>query len=112
VCLALEAGEEPPGWVRSALPDVPEALRRARGRESGATGAAVDLMEALVLRPMVGRTLEVAVVAAGEEGSTVVCRDPAVQARVADAQLGLGDEVTVRVVAADPVEGRVVLEPV
>jgi exoribonuclease R len=112
VCLAIEAGSEPPEWASARLPDVPDALRRARGRESGATRAAVDLVEALVLRPMVGRTLEVAVIAVDEGGSTVVCRDPAIQARIEGPPLGLGDEVTVRIVAADPAEARVVLEPV
>lgn len=112
VCLAIEAGSGPPEWASTRLPELPDALRRARGRESGASRAAVDLVEALVLRPMVGRTLEVVVIAVDEGGSTVVCRGPALQARIDGPPLGLGDEVTVRVVAADPAEARVVLEPV
>ena len=55
--------------------------------------------------------IEVAVVAVDDDGSTVVCRDPAVQSRVVGDKLGLGDEVTLRVASADPVQRRVVLEP-
>jgi len=110
-CLAIEAGERPPDWVTAALPELPAALQRAGGRESGANRAALDLVEALVLRPLVGRQLKVAVVAADDEGSTVVCRDPAVETRIVGTKLPLGDELTVRVVAADPIERKVVLEP-
>ncbi len=85
-------------------------MQQSGGRESGAARAVVDLVEALVLQPLVGQQIEVAVVAVDDEGSTVVCRDPAVQARVRKRQLGLGDEVRVTVAAADPVERRVELE--
>ncbi|HEX8803880.1 MAG TPA: RNB domain-containing ribonuclease, partial [Acidimicrobiales bacterium] len=111
VCLALESGDAPPAWVTGALPDLPEALRRAGGRESGASRAAVDLVEALVLRPLVGGTLAVTVVATDDDGSTVVCRDPAIQARVAGHRLPLGEAVTVRVEAADPATRTITLTP-
>ncbi|HEY8546618.1 MAG TPA: RNB domain-containing ribonuclease [Acidimicrobiales bacterium] len=110
--LAIEANATPPAWVTEGLPELPAALQRAAGRESSASRAAVDLVEALVLRPLVGRTLRVAVVAADDEGSTVVCRRPAIQTRVVGHELPLGDEATVRVVAADPVARQVTLEPV
>ena len=111
VCLALEAGAAPPAWATDPLPDLPAALQRAGGRESGAARAAIDLVEALVLQPLVGRTIEVAVVAVDDDGSTVVCRDPALQSRIVGEKLGLGEQVTVRVVSSDPVQRRVVLDP-
>ena len=111
-CLAIEADDRPPDWVTERLPDLPLALQRTAGRESGASRAAIDLVEALVLRPLVGKTIRVAVVAADEEGSTVVCRRPAVQARVPGHELPLGEELTVRVAAADPVTREVRLTPV
>jgi exoribonuclease R len=110
-CLAIEANNTPPDWVTTALPELPAALQRAGGRESGASRAAVDLVEALVLRPLVGRTLEVAVVAVDKDGSVVVCRDPAIETRVLGQQLPLGEELTVRITAADPVERKVELTP-
>ena len=111
VCLAVEAGDTPPAWATERLPDLPHALQSAGSHESGAARAAVDLVEALVLHPMVGRTIRVAVVASDDEGSTVVCRDPAIQSRIAGHTLGLGEEVTVRIASADPVQRQVVLEP-
>jgi exoribonuclease R len=111
VCLALEAGTTPPAWATERLADLPPALQKAGGRESGANRAAVDLVEALVLRPLVGQDLDVAVVSADDEGSTVVCRDPAVEARVADHRLPLGDQVRVRIAAADPATRKVTLVP-
>ena len=107
----MEAGETPADWLLDGLPRLPEAMQQSGARESGASRAVVDLVEALVLQPLVGRQIQVAVVAVDDESSTVVCRDPAVQARVNNRQLGLGDEVQVTVVAADPVERRVELEP-
>lgn len=110
-CLAAERNDTPPAWVVDGVAGLPDALRRAGGRESGAARAAVDLVEALVLRPLVGTELRATVTSADERGSTVVCRDPAVQARVDGHTLGLGDEVTVRVDAADPEARRVELTP-
>jgi exoribonuclease R len=112
VCLALGAGETPPGWVTERLTDLPAALQRASGRESGASRAAVDLAEALVLRAMIGDELAVAVVSVDDDGSIVVCREPAVETRIAGRRLPLGDEISVEVVAADPVERKVDLRPV
>ena len=110
-CLAVEANATPPAWVTDRLGDLPSALQKATGRESGAARAAVDLVEALVLRPMVGQTIRVAVVAADDGGSTVVCRRPAIQTRIPGHKLPLGDEVPVRIAAADPVARQVTLEP-
>lgn len=112
VCLAAEAGDRPPDWVTERLANLPLALQKASGRESGASRAAVDLAEALVLRTMVGQRLEVAVIAVDDDGSTVVCRDPAIETRILGRKLGLGDEIEVEVASADPVERRVVLQPV
>jgi len=111
VCLALEANATPPSWATERLPDLPPALQKAGGRESGANRAAVDLVEALILRPMVGQDLEVAVVSADDEGSTVVCRDPAIEARIPDHQLPLGDQITVHIAAADPTTRKITLQP-
>lgn len=110
-CLAIERNDTPPDWVTERLPDLPSALQKTAGRESSAARAAIDLVEALVLQPLVGRTIRVAVVAADDEGSTVVCRRPALQVRLAGHTLPLGDEVTVEVTASDPVTRQVTLTP-
>jgi exoribonuclease R len=110
-CLAVEANDTPPAWVTERLPDLPAALQRAAGREAGAARAAVDLVEALVLRPLVGRTIRVSVVSADDEGSTVVCRRPAIQVRIQGHTLPLGEELPVRIAAADPIARRITLSP-
>ena len=111
VCLALFAGATPPAAVVDRLPDLPKAMAQARGREGAVTRAVLDLVEALLLKPSVGRVLPATVVAAGEDRSTVVLADPAVQAQL-DHVLPLGERIHVRVELADPATRSVVLHPV
>jgi exoribonuclease R len=101
VCLALFSGAEPSEGVIAQLADLPKAMAQARGREGSVARAVVDLVEALLLRAHVGRTLAATVVASHDERSTVVVADPAVQADV-PGELPLGERVEVRVEAADP----------
>jgi exoribonuclease R len=107
VCLALYAGQPVAPETRAELAALPSDMARALGRESAASRAAIDLVEALLLQPLVGQVLSATVVAARDDGSTVVIAHPAVQAMVAGHQLPLGDTVPVRVEAVD-VEGRTV----
>lgn len=112
-CLAIEAGTAPPAWVLDRLGDLPDALRSASGRESAAGHAVLDLVEALVLRNRVGQTLPVTIVAADRDDATVVCRDPAIRAKVHGEgfKKRLGDEIDVRVEAADPAARKIILQP-
>lgn len=107
ICLAHCAGAPVPDDVRAALPTLP-ALMADGGRRAGAyERGAVDIMEALVLERHVGREFAGVVVdvnpGAGErERGTVMIAEPAVQAVVVGDALPLGEEVTVRLVVADP----------
>jgi exoribonuclease R len=111
VCVALFAGRPPDAALVGQLPDLPKAMAEARGREGAVARAVIDLVEALLLRAHVGRTLSGTVVATGEGRSTVVLSEPAVQAQV-DGALALGAHVDLRVDAADPVARTVELRPV
>jgi exoribonuclease R len=111
VCLALHAGEAPPADVVAALPDLPKAMASATGRESTVARAAIDLVEALLLAPLVGEVVPATVVASGDQRSTVVIARPAVQADIQGHELPLGDHVEVRIQSADPVARRVELAP-
>jgi exoribonuclease R len=113
-CLAIEAGIAPPDWVTERLPALPDTMRQATGREAASSHAVLDLVEALVLRNRVGDYLDAVVVAADKDGATVVIRDPAIQARVRGEGFRhrLGDEIVVRVDAADPVQRKLDLHPV
>lgn len=110
--LATVAGAHPPAAVRDALDELPAELRAGTSRAGALDRAVVDLLEALVLSSA-GETETFAgvVVDHRSSGSVVQLRDPAVVATVPD-ELDLGDEVEVRVVDADPVARRVVLERV
>jgi exoribonuclease R len=121
-CLALFAGQEVPGWVREALPKLPEVMSATDRIAHGAERAAVDLTEAMTLAGRVGEAFEAAVidvdnptrthpkgapvdaplVVGAPQGGTVVVDDPAVKARCLGHDLPLGDRVTVRLAVADP----------
>ncbi|WP_309134094.1 RNB domain-containing ribonuclease [Cellulomonas sp.] len=113
VCLAVVAGRDVPPWVRDALPALP-AVMAETGRRAGAFDrGALDLVEAVVLAPALGRTFRGAVVDVDErgDGSTrgqLQVREPAVRARVtADGPLPLGRLVDARLVEASVPHRRV-----
>lgn len=113
-CLALSAGEDVPGWVRAALPTLPEEMTSSGRRSGQYERRVVDLVEALVLAPRVGETFTGVVVEVdeAEDGEPVtkgrlVVADPAVEARVTGAGLELGSQVTARLEEADPSRGVV-----
>jgi exoribonuclease R len=101
VCLALCAGDEVPGWVRSALPGLPATMG-----ESGRVGhelerECVALMEAAVLHGREGEEFDAVVVEVDRDGSsgTVQLADPAVRASC-EGELPVGEAVRVRLVEA------------
>lgn len=110
VCLALHSGQPVPAWVRDALPDLPARMGESGRRASAYERGMLDLVEALVLEGSVGRTFVGAVVSRRGDDATrgvVVLKEPAVEAPLEgeDVELPLGEDVTVRLVEADP-EGR------
>lgn len=108
--LAAHDGRRPPGWVIEALEGLPETMGAAKRRERGFERAVVDLAETIVLAPCVGKRFPASVVDRNKDRVTVMLREPAIVARTADGRRAdLGDEVTVRVDAADPVSRRVEL---
>ena len=113
VCLALVADEKVPDWVRDALPGLPSTMAGADRRASGLERATLDLLEAAVLRPMVGSVLDAVVIDAYDRGGgEVQVRDPAVRARCdGDRPLPLGERLRVRLVEADPRTRRVRFAP-
>jgi len=104
-CLAAQAGTEPPGWVRAALPALPAAMqagdRRARSVERGV----VDLVEAVLLSGREGERFDAVVI----DDGVVQLRDMAVRGALeGDARPEPGAEVCVRLVAADTAARKVV----
>jgi exoribonuclease R len=112
VCLALGAGDAVPEWARSSLPALPALMAAADQRAHSLDRAVHDLAEALVLRPLMGRTFAATVVEADGTHGTVQLREPAVRARCRGSDLPVGDAVTVRLVTADPATRTVEFEAI
>jgi exoribonuclease R len=102
--------------VAAALPNLPaemdESNRRAKKYERGT----IDLVEAMVLAPSLGRTFTGTVLEVDpDEGDGVLqLATPAVEARVKGDGLVLGEQASATLVAADLLAGKVefrVLEP-
>lgn len=109
ICLAHSQGTEVPEHIRAALPLLPEIMANATRRANVYERGAVDVMEALVLAPHVGREFAAVVVdvddrprKGGGERGTVMLEEPAVEAWVHGTDLPLGEEVRVRLVEAAP----------
>ncbi|HSK34030.1 MAG TPA: RNB domain-containing ribonuclease [Propionicimonas sp.] len=108
-CVAICAGEPVPAWVAAALPALPavmdEADRRAKKYERGT----IDLVEAMVLAPHLGRTFTGTVLDVDTEDDVGVLQlpDPAVEARVKGGDLVLGQQIPATLVAADLLAGKV-----
>jgi exoribonuclease R len=111
VCLAVAAGTDVPGWVRTALPALPGEMAAAGQRAHALDRAVVDLAEALVLAPRVGETFDAVVVEGGEHKGVVQLLDPAVRAPCEGAGLPLGQPLRVRLVEADSARRKVVFRP-
>lgn len=112
ILLAIYADRSVPADVVAQLADLPKAMARAGAREAGASRAAVDLVEALLLRPRIGETVSAAVVSSDDKRSTVVVGALALQVSVDAPNLPLGETVPVRIDHADPATRQVRLTPV
>lgn len=109
VCESLARGAEVPGWVREALPGLPEVMSASDRLAGAVERASVELVEAAVLEPRLGEVFAAVVVDLPERrgdgpaptGGTVQLEDPAVLARC-EGNLELGARVQVRLTTADP----------
>jgi exoribonuclease R len=123
VCIALRAGQPVPQWALTALPGLPDTMRRSDHCARMFEHAIIDLAEAVILRPHIGESFGGVIVEVGHGGAgrndaghdvpphsanathnaLVMLRDPAVEGPVtSDSDLELGADVTVRLVEADP----------
>ncbi len=110
VCAALTSGQEVPGWVRETLSTLPETMKAGDSRAKAVERACTDAVEAAVMASRVGETFTADVVDVDPKrsGVTVQLSDPAIVAR-AKGDAKLGDEVQVRLDAADIATGTIAL---
>ncbi|MEO6999189.1 MAG: RNB domain-containing ribonuclease [Terracoccus sp.] len=111
ICEALSSGTEVPGWVREALPGLPEIMATSDKTANGVSRACTDAVEAAELLAFVGQRLEAVVVDANDKGITVQLTELGVVAK-ATGKARPGGSVLVRVDAADLSTGKVTLSVV
>ncbi|MFH8592395.1 RNB domain-containing ribonuclease [Streptomyces rimosus] len=109
LCLAASAGEEPPDWVRTALPALPAEMAEGSRRAHQVERECVDLVEAALMQNRLGEVFDGYVVDLQEERpdrGTVHLYDPAVIGRIDGGEqvpaLPLGEPLRVRLTEADP----------
>lgn len=110
-CEALVNGRPVPEWVREALPSLPTIMGRSDAVASRLDRAAIDAIEAALLRDRVGETFEVTVIAARGDSGTVQLTDPFIAAPI-DGPVRAGERMTARLVEADIATGAVRFTPV
>jgi exoribonuclease R len=105
ICLSLCADHQPPPELRAALPDLPALMSASDRRTREVERAAVDAVEAWVLRGREGQRFSAVVVDAENARGTVALDGLAVRGRCDGAALAPGTRVHVRLEEAD-VAGR------
>lgn len=112
VCEAVSSGAEVPGWVRAALPGLPEVMAASDKVAAGVERACADAVEAAALADRVGQEFRAMVVDEKDDDKALIqIDDPAVLANAAG-KAELGTWVTVRLVEATVKTGVVRFEVV
>lgn len=114
VCAALCAGDDVPGWARESLPELPALMRASSAKAGQLDSAALDRVEAALLRDRAGETFTAVVLERRNAHARVQIADPPVTANCAmpeGAAYGAGTLMRVRVVRADIATGRIELAP-
>ncbi|MFD0150845.1 RNB domain-containing ribonuclease [Streptomyces sp. NPDC055721] len=116
LCVAAVAGNEPPEWVRAALPALPDEMAAGTRRANTVERESVDIVEAALLSERVGEVFDAYVIDVKEREpavGTVHLEDPAVVARIAGgtSHLPLGEWLRVRLAEADPGSAKVLFAP-
>lgn len=105
ICAALCAGEEVPDWARAGLRELPDLMRESGRRANAYENAVLNLAEAATLSGRIGEEFPGVVVEADRRDAgrgEAVVREPAVTAAVeGPAPLPVGEDVTLRLTAAD-----------
>ena len=109
VCAALSAGHAVPGWASESLPALPQLMRASQQRASQLGSAALDRVEAALLRDRIGERFEAVVIEIRGDRARVQIVEPPVTAQCESAGLVAGTRVQVRVVSADIAVGKVEL---
>src|SRR4051794_27690113 len=103
VVLAVAGAYAPPAWAVDALPGLVEVMPRADRHAGAVDRACIDAVETELLAGHVGATFPAAVVDRHRRGVVVLLTEVPVVVTVAGDRRPLGEAVTVRLDALDPV---------
>ncbi|UOQ56163.1 RNB domain-containing ribonuclease [Leucobacter allii] len=107
VCAALCAGREVPEWARESLPEVPGLMRASNQRAGRISSAALDRVEAALVRDRVGEAFDAVVIEVRGDRARVQLAEPAVTAFCPADGLAAGTPARVRVTSADVPSGAI-----
>ncbi|WP_194764247.1 RNB domain-containing ribonuclease [Microbacterium sp. UFMG61] len=108
ICLAVSEGRDVPDWVRESLDDLPALMQESGQRASTLDSATINCVEAALLTPLVGSTVDATVIEVRGERGTIQLADPAVTASAPlPADTVPGAVVPLRVVRADIARGEI-----
>jgi exoribonuclease R len=110
ICLAIDAGEEVPEWVRATLPTLPDVMAGSDTLANKVDKACLDQVEAWVLHDRVGSEFDAIVLRSEGNTADVFLPDPPVIAKCANGDLPEGETVRVRLTQADAETRKVVFE--
>lgn len=108
ICLSVSNGDPIPAWVRSSLAQLPALMQESGQRASRLNAATINSVEAALLTPLIGSTIDATVIELRGERAAVQLTEPAVTA-TAPVRPGAkpGDVVRLRIVSADIAKGEV-----
>ncbi len=110
ICLAVSTGQPVPEWVRSSLGDLPALMQDSGRRASQLDADTVNRVEAALLTPLVGQTVDATVIELRGERAAVQIAEPAVTTTApVTPDTKPGDEVRLRVVRVDIAAGEIEL---
>jgi VacB/RNase II family 3'-5' exoribonuclease len=110
ICLAVTNGRPVPGWVRTALAEVPVWMSASDSLAAKVERACLDQVEAWVLAEHIGGEFEAVVLRADETKAEILVENPPVMAKCAGGTLRDGGRIMVRLTAVDVEKRKVSFE--
>ncbi len=103
VCHSVAGGLPVPGWVKEALPGLPEEMAASARRAGGYERGVLDLAEALVLSKRVGEIFDAVLIDVHPKTGigTFQIAEPAIEAQIKAERRNLGKQIRVRLDAVD-----------
>ena len=108
ICLAASEGRDIPSWARESLSELPALMQESGQRASRLDSATINCVEAALITPLVGQTVDATVIEIRGERASVQLATPAVTASAPLPQgAAPGDVVRLRVLSADITRGEI-----